>query len=181
MFSAELTTIMLSYLRMRLAFMLQDKGLIGASFALHSGLVTMVSQQLQQGFFSSTALGAFRLSATDSRRYLKLAKDLQVKSQNDTVKLHILICESMSGVYTNLPAAMSCTRTAVPLARYLENHAHLHLIMQMRVVACINFGDFRAAWSMVQAYYFSAIDEQLHTETGRAVTYRTSRVFSLLL
>ena len=170
-FSKGFTHLLLSYLRMKIAFVLQDRELLASSFAMHSGMMAMT---LTQRGITNTLLSTVGISEAESERYITIAKNLQAKCKSDLVKMYIGIADSIRGLYRNIPLAITASAEAVALARYYQDHTLLRLSMQMRTMACINIGDFRSAFSTVQDFYFSAVDEKVFTELSRAAIYRES-------
>ena len=131
---------------------------------------------LTQGGITNTLLSTVRISEAESERYLTIAKNLQAKGKSDLVKMYTSIADTLRGIYRNIPLGVTASAEAVSLARFYQDHTQLRFSMQMRIVACINVGNFRSAFSTVQDYYFSALDKNIYREITRATTYRESAI-----
>ncbi len=152
--SPALAFISLGYLRMRLAFFLNDDVLLGVSFAFHSA-VMMIAGLPQY-----------------AHEYLEHAERLNKDQKSDYMRAYVLAAENVLGLYSNAEVGKEKGIESVALAKQLQIVTLLRQQMNFSVHAAFNAGAFRSCWRMTRDYYALSLEESNWTHFGRAVYVR---------
>ena len=154
--SQEISLLSLSYLRMRIAFLLGDDILIGVACASHSVVMTIA------GF------------VTSAYEYIELAERcaFERKHKSDYLRAFIEAGKSLFGIYVNLELALGSGPKAVSISRQLQLTGILREQLMCTGIAAYNAGDFRNAWKHANELYFMSKELQELIQLGRSTYLR---------